>query len=831
RYLKRLEHELKVIEQMGFSDYFLIVADFISWAKKEDIPVGPGRGSGAGSLVAWALYITDPDPLKFGLLFERFLNPERLSMPDFDIDFCQEKRDLVIRYVQKKYGIQQVAQIITFGTLQARAALRDVGRVLGFSWGQVDKICKLVPNNPANPLSLKQAIAQETALQQQIASEAENQTLIDIALQLEGLYRHASTHAAGVVISDRPLQELVPLYRDARSNIPVTQFNMKWVEQAGLVKFDFLGLKTLSVLAMAKDLIVKHHEHKQIDFGLLDLDDSKSYALMQKANTVGVFQLESSGMRDVLRQLKPDQFTDVVALVALYRPGPMDNIPDFIKCKHGLKQSHYLHDELKPILAETYGIAVYQEQVIQMARELAGFSLGHADLLRAAMGKKIKSEMEKQRKLFIEGALQKHQIKHQLANKIFDQMAAFAGYGFNKSHAVSYAMIAYQTAWVKANFGAEFFAASMSFELNNLDKIAVFLRDMKANHVDWLPPDINRSEAIFSLETQTLESGAQNMAVRYGLAAIRNVGRAAIEQCVNVRKASGDFKDIFDFVERMPSDMINRRSFENLVQCGAFDQLNPNRAQLFASAQILLQYGNDYQNDHMIGQKSLFGGASAYENRPALANIPPWSQEDQLNNEFKACGLYISSHPLAIYQEELAKLKICNVSDLTGKETLVNLAGVVISKRIIRARRGLVAFVQMSDMSGSFEVIIFEKLLEQKRFLLEPTQILIMQVEVSVNAAAESLRLSVRTLSTLEENALEDKKGVQIIVSSPEPIAAIGRLFTQHHTSEGSQYLEFILKQTDIGDIYAKTPPKYDINPKLRQAIKALQGVEGIYEL
>ena len=516
-YHDRLDYELGIINEMGFPGYFLIVADFIKWAKDQNIPVGPGRGSGAGSLVAYALDITNLDPIRWGLLFERFLNPERVSMPDFDIDFCQDRREEVKLYVQDKYGADRVAQIITFGTLQARAAIRDVGRVLEMPYGQVDRIAKLIPSNPANPVSIAQALESEPELRQMKRSEEQVGHLIDTAMQLEGLYRHASTHAAGLVISDRPLPELVPIYRDPRSDMPATQFNMKFVEMAGLVKFDFLGLKTLTVIQRAVEMIAERGI--TIDIDTIPLDDENTYNMLADGDTVGVFQLESSGMRDVLKGLKPDRFEDIIAVVALYRPGPMDNIPTYIARKHGREEVHYMHPKLEPILAETYGIMIYQEQVQQAARDLAGYTLGGADILRRAMGKKIKEEMDAQRQKFSEGAAEHNQISAQLSGDIFDQIAAFAGYGFNKSHAAAYALVTYQTAWLKTNYPVEFFAASMALDSHNTDKLAVFRQDCLYHDIPILPVDVNHSKASFAVEPY--EGG---LAIRYALGAVKNVG-------------------------------------------------------------------------------------------------------------------------------------------------------------------------------------------------------------------------------------------------------------------------------------------------------------------
>src|SRR4051812_39887942 len=598
-YHERLEFELDMIVKTGFAGYFLIVADFIQWAKRQGIPVGPGRGSGAGSVVAWALTITDLDPLRFGLLFERFLNPERVSMPDFDVDFCQDRRDEVIRYVQQKYGRDRVAQIITFGKLQARAVLRDVGRVLGMPYGQVDRLSKLVPYNPAHPVTLEKAIAAEPQLQQQRHSDESVARLIEIALRLEGLYRHASTHAAGVVIGDRPLRELVPLYRDPRSDMPVTQFNMKWVELAGLVKFDFLGLKTLTVLARCLDLLAARGI--DLDLANLPFDDRPAYELLARGDTVGVFQVEGAGVRDMLKKLRPDRFEDIIAVVSLYRPGPMENIPRYIAVKHGEEKPDYLHPALEEILKETHGIMIYQEQVMQIAQVLAGYTLGGADLLRRAMGKKIQSEMDAQRKTFVEGAVARG-VAPGKAEQIFDQMAKFAGYGFNKSHAAAYALVAYQTAYLKANYPVEFLAASMTLDLGNTDKLNHFRQELGRLGIALLPPDINRSDVEFAVE-QDAKTGQP--AIRYALAAVKGVGAQAMRDIVSERAGRGPFKDLFDFARRLDAKSFNRRQFENLVKAGAFESLNPNRAQSFAAADLLLREASRTAEERQDGQHTL----------------------------------------------------------------------------------------------------------------------------------------------------------------------------------------------------------------------------------
>ena len=664
-YRERLEFELETIIQMGFAGYFLIVADFIQWAKRQGIPVGPGRGSGAGSVVAWALTITDLDPLRWGLLFERFLNPERVSMPDFDIDFCQDRRDEVIRYVQQKYGRDRVAQIITFGKLQARAVLRDVGRVLAMPYGQVDRLCKLVPNNPAHPVSLEQAIAGEPQLQQQRDSDEAVARLIEIALRLEGLYRHASTHAAGVVIGDRPLSELVPLYRDPRSDMPVTQFNMKWVELAGLVKFDFLGLKTLTVLARCLELLARRGV--ALDLESLPLDDRPTFDLLSRGDTVGVFQVEGAGVRDMLKKLRPDRFEDIIAVVSLYRPGPMENIPRYIAVKHGDEQPDYLHPLLEPILKETFGIMIYQEQVMQIAQVLAGYSLGAADLLRRAMGKKIQSEMDAQRQQFVAGAVERG-VERPRAELIFDQMAKFAGYGFNKSHAAAYALVAYQTAYLKANHPVEFMAASMTLDLGNTDKLAHFRPELDRLGIKLLPPDINRSEVTFAVET---DPKTGDPAIRYALAAVKGVGAQAMADIVAERGRNGPFRDLFDFATRLDTKSFNRRQFESLVKAGAFDCLDPNRAQSFAAAELLLRQASRAAEDRESRQENLFAGIaglghSGFAARPSLPLVPDWPPVEKLTHEFDAIGFYLSAHPLDPYGRSLERAGILRWADLSA---------------------------------------------------------------------------------------------------------------------------------------------------------------------
>jgi DNA polymerase-3 subunit alpha len=825
-YRDRLRYELGVIIQMGFAGYFLIVAEFIKWAKAEDIPVGPGRGSGAGSVVAWALTITDLDPLRWGLLFERFLNPERVSMPDFDIDFCQDRRDEVIRHVQEKYGRDRVAQIITFGKLQARAVLRDVGRVLQLPFGQVDRLCKLVPNNPANPVTLQQAIDAEPVLQNARDTDEDVRRLIDIALKLEGLYRHASTHAAGVVIGDRPLDELVPLYRDPRSDMPVTQFNMKWVEQAGLVKFDFLGLKTLTVLAKAVELIAERGP--RIDLSALPLDDAKTYAMIGRGETTGIFQLESSGMRDVVRKLKPDRFEDIIALVALYRPGPMDNIPRYIACKHGAEQPDYLYPTLEPILKETYGIPIYQEQVLQIAQTLSGFSLGSADLLRRAMGKKIKSEMEAQRRAFVDGAAANGVPAHK-AEQIFEQVDKFAGYGFNKSHAAAYALVAYQTAWLKANYPVEFLAASMTFELGNTDKLNVFRQELDRMAIRLLPPDINRSRSEFAVEAQ--EEGAR--AIRYALGAIRNVGATAMQALVRTRETGGVFASPADFARRVDGRLINKRQLENLIAAGAFDGLHPNRRQLYDGCEAILRLANAAAEDRASGQGGLFGGIGAEPEALRLPPVPDWPSMDRLKMEFEAIGFYLSAHPLDAYAPSLKRLEAVRYGDLrkwlSGRPTTrATLAGIVVGRQERTSARGnRFAFVQLSDTSGVYEATVFSEVLAVSREYLEPGQAVMITADVQLQD--ELPKLLCASVKPLDDAVAQAAAGLKIFVADPTTLPSLKSILDRQGRGRGK--VSLVLDVGPAREVEVKIPGAWAINAAARAAIKAIPGVVDVHDV
>jgi DNA polymerase-3 subunit alpha len=824
-YRERFEFELGVIIKMGFAGYFLIVAEFIQWAKAQGIPVGPGRGSGAGSVVAWALTITDLDPLRFGLLFERFLNPERVSMPDFDVDFCQERRDEVIRHVQQKYGHDRVAQIITFGKLQARAVLRDVGRVLGMPYGQVDKICKLVPNNPANPVTLKDAINGEPALQQMRDEDESVARLIAIALKLEGLYRHASTHAAGVVIGDRTLNELIPLYRDPRSDMPVTQFSMKYAELAGLVKFDFLGLKTLDVLQKAVETVAARGI--ALDLAQLPLDDAKSYALMAKGDTVGIFQLEGTGMRDMLKKLGPDRFEDIIAVVALYRPGPMENIPRYIEVKHGREQPDYLHPKLQPILEETHGIIIYQEQVMEIAKLLSGYSLGGADLLRRAMGKKIKAEMDAQRKLFVDGAVERG-TDRDLADHIFDLVAKFAGYGFNKSHAAAYALVAYQTAYLKANYPVEFLAASMSLDIGNTDKLNVFRQECARLGIKVLPPDINRSAVEFSVE-QTKDGAA----IRYALAAVKGVGAAAMREIVAERKANGPFRDLFAFARRLDVKSFNRRQFESLVRAGAFDCLNANRAQSFAAIDLLLRHASVAAEERSSQQVSLFGDAGANAGqRLALPQAQDWSALDRLQQEFAALGFYLSSHPLDAYGKSLARIGVVRFAELperlaAGGSTRYRLAGIVIGKKERSSSEGRrFAFVQMSDATGTFEVTVFSEVLAQARDLLDSGKPLL--VTVDIRADDDALRLTAQRLEPLDKIVAQAAAGLKVVLGEAGALAAFKSLLQGEAGGRGHVNVVVPLPTSEVE---IALPGGFRIGPQVLSAVQRLPGVLSVQEI
>ncbi len=813
-YWKRLDRELDVINRMGFPGYFLIVSDFIKWAKAHGIPVGPGRGSGAGSLVAYSLTITNLDPLRFGLLFERFLNPERVSMPDFDIDFCQERREEVINYVQQRYGVERVAQIITFGTLQARAVLRDVGRVMQLPLGMVDRLAKMVPANPANPVTLAQAIEIEPRLKEARREDDSVARLLETALRLEGLFRNASTHAAGVVIGDRPLTELAPLYQDPRSELPATQFNMKWVESAGLVKFDFLGLKTLTVL----DRACKHLAKRGADLNLdtLELSDERTYALLASGQTIGVFQLESQGMRDTLRKLRCSSIEEITALISLYRPGPMDNIDTYVDRKFGRAALDMLHPSLEPILKETYGVIIYQEQVMQIAQILSGYSLGEADLLRRAMGKKKKEEMDFQKARFISGASE-NGVDPQRSDFIFELVAKFAGYGFNKSHAAAYALIAYQTGWIKANHPVEFFAASMSLDLSNTDKLAVFYQDAKRFSVKISPPDINRSGADFEVE---------DGAVLYALGAIRNVGLEAMKHVEQIRTEGGRFKDLFDFLERIDPRQVNKRAIENLARAGAFDQMHKNRAQIVAASDLLIAHAQSVSADRASSQVSLFEDAAVA--RPRLPNVEPWSGPDQLDEELAAVGFYLTGHPLEDMTEVMRRRRAVLMAEAMERaeagEEAFRMAGMVRRRQERASQSGeKFAFVSLSDPTGEYEVMFPPESLRRCREVLEPGRAVM--IKVRAKAKDGEVRFFGDDAEPMEKVVETAVAGLRVHVApGPDGVNSLRRRLEGARTDRGGE-LVLVAALGQGREVELKLPGRFTLDASLRGALKTAPGV------
>jgi DNA polymerase-3 subunit alpha len=816
QYRERLAFELGVIERMKYPGYFLIVADFIQWAKSKRIPVGPGRGSGAGSLVAYSLTITDLDPIRFGLIFERFLNPERVSMPDFDIDFCQTRRDEVIDYVQSRYGRDQVAQIITFGSLQARGVLRDVGRVLEMPYGQVDKLCKLVPQNPAAPVTLSRAINDEPRLQAERDSQPIVARAFMIAQKLEGLYRHASTHAAGIVIGDRRLDELVPLYRDPKSNMPVTQFNMKWVEQAGLVKFDFLGLKTLTVLETAVNLVAARGI--EIDLSRIPLDDAKTYEMLARGETVGIFQVESQGMRRALVDMRPDRFEDLIVLVALYRPGPMANIPTYCARKLGQERTDYLHPKLQPILQPTYGIITYQEQVMQIAQDLAGYSLGEADLLRRAMGKKIRKEMEQQRERFMSGAVGRG-IAPADAEAIFEACAKFADYGFNKSHSAPYALLTYQTAYLKANHPVEFLAASMTLDMGNTDKLAEFRSEAGRLGITVEPPSINRSGVEFDVAGTT---------IRYALAALKGVGRAAVETIVAARERP--FRDFGDFARRINPRALNKRVLESLAAAGAFDELERDRARAIATVDIVLATAQRAQDAAVSGQSELFGGPAAPE-PIKIPDAPSWLPAERLQREYDAVGFFLTGHPLDDYAGVLKNMQVQSWAAFSRQVksgvTAGKVAAFVVSRAERRTKTGnKMGIIGLSDPSGQYEAVIFTEGLQQFRDLLEPGTAVLLYM--TAEAQGDEVRARIQTVEALDRAAAKVQKGLRIFLRDEAPLDAVAKRLDKgggRGESLGEGEVNLVMMLAAGAEVEVRLPGRYKVSPQIAGAIKAVPGV------
>ncbi|QDH12958.1 DNA polymerase III subunit alpha [Formicincola oecophyllae] len=818
-YEERLDYELGVIANMGFPGYFLIVADFIQWAKAHGIPVGPGRGSGAGSLVAFALTITDIDPIPFGLLFERFLNPERVSMPDFDVDFCQDRRDEVIRYVRDEYGPSRVAQIITFGKLQAKAAVRDTGRVLGLPYGLVNRVAELIPNNPAKPTPLKEAIASEPRLQEMRDSDENVKRLLTIALQLEGLFRHASTHAAGVVIGGRELVDLVPLYRDPRSDMNVTQFNMKFVEQAGLVKFDFLGLTTLTILKRGVDFLAGLGV--EVNLSHIPLDDKKTFDMLARGDTAGVFQFEGAGMRDMLRQMQASSIKDLIAGVSLYRPGPMENIPDYCRRKHG-EHWEAPHEEIRPILEETYGIMVYQEQVMQIAQKMAGYSLGGADLLRRAMGKKIAAEMDKQRGIFIEGAT-KRAIDPAKAAEVFDLMAKFANYGFNKSHAAAYALVSYQTAWMKANHPVAFLAGCMSLAREKTDKLAGLCQEARRMGIKVLPVDINKSQTDFSIEAQ--EDGSH--AIRYALSAVKRVGAGAMDALVAARGGK-PFADITDFATRCDGRQVNKLALESLAKAGAFDSMGLDRHAVCASADTIMKRAHSESQQRAMGQGGLFGAGeeSALREVVGLEKVTPWPDFERLSNEAAAIGFHMSGHPLDAYGRILKKLDVTPLGSLEAKAQRgggrVRLAGCVVDKKERPTRKGTkMAWVGLSDPTGSGEVTLFAETLGACRDMLVVGQPIL--VTADLKSDGEGFRLTASHVVGLEAAAAQESTELNIWISGASALDDLQPLLEGARGGRGRIVFRAALdKQRDVPVTLADP---YRVTPRLMERLRVLPGV------
>jgi DNA polymerase-3 subunit alpha len=818
--LDRLNRELEVIKKMGFAGYFLVVWDFISYARSRGIPVGPGRGSAAGSLVAYSLAITNIDPLRYGLLFERFLNPERISMPDMDIDFCDERRDEVIAYVRNKYGAENVAQIITFGTLGAKAVIRDVARAMGMTYAEGDKIAKMVPNTLN--ISLDEAIKDSAPLKQAIEKQPGVAELIETAKVLEGLTRHASTHAAGVVISSEPLTEHVPLYKGAKGEI-TTQYAMTAIEKIGLLKMDFLGLRTLSVIANSVKLI-EQSRRVTVDLERIPHDDAAAFHLLGEAKTFGVFQLESSGMRDLLRQLRPGRIEDVVALVAMYRPGPMEQIPKFIERKHGRTKVEYEHPLMEAILKETYGIMVYQEQVMRIASDLAGFTMGEADILRRAMGKKSPELMAEQRKKFVDGALARG-VSEKKADKIFSLMEQFAGYGFNKSHAAAYAIIAYQTAYLKANYPVEFMAALLTSETSDTDKIVKYIEECRAMGIEVLPPDVNESSSDFTVVGDK---------IRFGLVAVKNVGETAIHSILAARTGEGRFRDLFDFCERVDLRLVNKRVVEALTKCGAFDSLGARRAQLMAVLDKAMEAAASTQRDRARGQGSLLDVLSptgtARRPSPAMPDLPEWDRLQLLATEKETLGFYITGHPLAEYRGLLAKYATTpaeELSNLQDKAT-VRVGAIVTAVKEISTKSGdRMAFVTLEDLTGSIEAVVFPDVYRSSMLhLAKDSAVLVKgQVDLAEDGAAKLLVSEVRPL------ALSGNGGTPLVevtlggdAATPEALRRLEGILRAH---PGNAALRLHLDLPDGKRVTIAPATSLSVTPdeKLRQALEAEFGV------
>ncbi len=810
-YWDRLKYELDVIIQMRFPSYLLVVSDVIRWSKSNNIPVGPGRGSGAGSIVSWCLGITDVDPIKYGLFFERFLNPERVSLPDLDIDFCQFKRDRVIEYVRTKYGNDKVAHIITFGKLQARAVIRDVGRVLQMPYGKVDAIAKMIPFNAVNPVTLSQAIELEDNLKQIFKNDPEVTKLIGISLKLEGLHRHASMHAAGIVIGARPLDEVVPLYKDPDSNISVIQYSMKYADLSGLIKFDFLGLKTLTVIANCEDFIRVHNP--EFNINTIPLDDQKTFDLLSLGKSVCVFQFEKASVRDALSRVKPDSIEDIIALGALIRPGPMDNIPTYISCKHGITKPNYIHPRLQLVLEKTFGVVIYQEQVMEIAKILAGYTLGAADLLRRAMGKKIKEEMDQQREIFVNGSIANGLSKEEAVN-IFELVAKFAGYGFNRAHAVAYGVISYQTAYLKANYPAEFLVAFMNTEIDDTDKLAMLMQEAKEMGIKVLGPDINLSEALFEV---VVDSNIP--AIRYALGALKNVSIALMKEVCEERKTNGVYHSVQNFFVRM-GERMNKRQAEYLIKAGVFDQISSNRKQIFDSIDVLVNVTTRKQEDH--NQMTLFSSISGQKpTEKQLCKVDDWGYTDRLDMEYGAFGFYFSEHPLAIYNTRFNAGKIYHAQSIKdsigdGSNIVVKIAAIPVSVKIKSSPKGRYMLLVLSTVTGMIESMLFDdKLLELHRDDIYQKKPMIFSV--NIRKSGEFERITIQDVMLLDRFLSKNKSDVEVVLQNNDVLPLLKKLIVEQQDARlapNKVRLELVCEGKKV-QIILPEHYSYDISCKL----------------
>ena len=823
-YYNRLEYELSVIKKMGFPGYFLIVSDFIRWSKNNGVAIGPGRGSGAGSIVAWALKITDLDPIRLDLLFERFLNPERVNMPDFDVDLCQENRHKTIEYVQQKYGYDHVAQIITYGKLQSKLVVRDVARVLKMPFSLGDKISKLIPMGQGgkNP-TLPEALEKVPELREMRDKDPQIKKLFDIAIRLEGLYRNSGMHAAGVVIGDRPLDQLVPLYKDPRAEMPVTQYDMKYVEETGLIKFDFLGLKTLTVINRAVEWVKKIHG-VELKMAELPLDDKQTYELMQRGDTSAVFQFESGGMRDVMKQIKPDRFEDLIAIISLYRPGPMDNIPSFVNRKHGVEKIEYLHPDLAPILDETYGIMVYQEQVMKIAQVLGGYTLGGADRLRKVMGKKLHDQIPQQREMFTKGAIARG-IDEDVAKTIFDQMEKFASYGFNKSHAAAYSLISYQTAYLKAHYPVEFMCAIMDFDIANTDKIAFYVDEVRRMGIKVLVPDINKSDAFFKVEDGS---------IRFALTGIKGVGEAGMRSITEEREKNGVFKNISDFIHRVDIKQMNRKQLEALIRAGAFDCLDSNRNRLFSNIENILSHMAASYELKTSSQSSLFGTqelAAEVKMKEAL----DWPELERLQREADAIGFYLSAHPLSVYSHSMELLGVETFVNATkgmkkGDIIMANLAGCVqsITKKISKNNKPF-AIVNMSDTSCTYEGLVFDRTYDECLSASQSGLPLYVQAKIEKQQEDLPAKMIFNMVKTLDDVITENSKGLIIEINDISAVRPIREILSHEHYGNYKVYIKPVLDDWNVR-IQLKNGYAFD-NGGLLTNLRNLPGVTSVKEL